>query len=144
MHFTVPPQVLSLVDKEGVETIRPGEYNIQFGVEGAAEVGRVLSVLDPPCVCRLALGDNGVGDEGVAALCQGPRPPPLTASRDGMCGVPQPCEPALRVLLWVCKELFCQSWQLKPATQNRGLKTPFFPPSREVCAWERRRRACLS
>ena len=37
MHFTVPPQVLSLVDKEGVETIRPGEYDIQFGVEGAAE-----------------------------------------------------------------------------------------------------------
>jgi beta-glucosidase len=37
VYFSVPPQVLSLVDVQGVETIRPGTYRLQFGVHGAAE-----------------------------------------------------------------------------------------------------------
>ena len=37
VHFSVPAQVLSLVDRFGVETIQPGDYTVQFGVEGKKE-----------------------------------------------------------------------------------------------------------
>ena len=33
----IPPQVLSLVDEHGVESLRPGAYTLQFGVEGGSE-----------------------------------------------------------------------------------------------------------
>lgn len=37
VYLTIPAQVLRLVDKRGIETVRPGRYAIEIGVEGAAE-----------------------------------------------------------------------------------------------------------
>mmetsp|Transcript_62176 Transcript_62176/g.147303 ORF Transcript_62176/g.147303 Transcript_62176/m.147303 type:complete len:190 (+) Transcript_62176:43-612(+) len=37
VRLSIPAQVLSLVDDKGQERILPGTYNVEFGVEGAAE-----------------------------------------------------------------------------------------------------------
>ena len=37
VHLGVSASVLSVVDKNGVQTLMPGSYKVEFGVEGAAE-----------------------------------------------------------------------------------------------------------
>ena len=37
VQLSIPPAVLSLSDAQGVESIRSGGYEIEIGVEGAAE-----------------------------------------------------------------------------------------------------------
>eukprot|EP00755_Sulcionema_specki_P026941 Sspe_Gene.16341::Locus_5757_Transcript_1_1_Confidence_1.000_Length_2611::g.16341::m.16341/K15920/XYL4; beta-D-xylosidase 4 len=37
VHFSVPPQVLSVVSVDGTEEILPGRYTVTFGVDGSAE-----------------------------------------------------------------------------------------------------------
>ena len=37
VQLGVPASVVSVVDKNGVQTLMPGAYKVEFGVEGAAE-----------------------------------------------------------------------------------------------------------
>jgi len=47
VHFTVPPQVLSLVDEYGNEEIRPGVYKLSIG-DSLQTVEAILNVVGTP------------------------------------------------------------------------------------------------
>ena len=50
VHLSLPATVLSIVDKDGVQSILPGKYNVEFGVHGSAE--------SVPATAQLILSGN--------------------------------------------------------------------------------------
>ncbi len=50
VHLSLPATVLSIVDKDGVQSILPGKYNVEFGVHGSAE--------SVPATAQLILNGN--------------------------------------------------------------------------------------